>query len=179
MSGCTGQVGLVTTLRSDWVCHDDMSVVLRLLMPANSLAMELCLTTGLRVGDALALETDTLRKGQRISVLEHKTGKRKRIYINKDLHSRLLAQAGVRFVFPGALAPEKRHRTRQAVWADVKRAAKALRLDVQCSPHSARKVYAVEYYRKHGLAATQAALNHDRPETTLVYIMSELLNCSP
>lgn len=175
MSGCTGLVGWAIMSRSDWVCHDDMSVVLRLLMPANALTMELCLSTGLRVGDALALETDTLRKGQRISVLEHKTGKHKRIYINKSLHSRLLSQAGVRFVFPGALAPEVRHRTRQAVWADVKRAAKALRLDVQCSPHSARKVYAVDYYRKHGLAATQAALNHDRPETTLLYLMSELL----
>ena len=179
MSGCTGRVGLATMSRSDWVCHDDMSVVLRLLMPANSLAMELCLSTGLRVGDALALETDALRKGQRVSVLEHKTGKHKRIYINKSLHSRLLSQAGVRFVFPGALAPETRHRTRQAVWADVKRAAKALRLDVQCSPHSARKVYAVDYYRKHGLAATQAALNHDRPETTLLYLMSELLDRPP
>ena len=179
MSGCTGQAGLVIMSKSDWVCHDDMAVVLRLLMPANSLVMELCLSTGLRVGDALALETDALRKGQRISVLEHKTGKRKRIYVNKDLRSRLLAQAGVSFVFPGALDPEHRHRTRQAVWADVKRAAKALRLDVQCSPHSARKVYAVEYYRKHGLAATQAALNHDRPETTLLYLMSELLDRPP
>ena len=179
MSGCTGQVGWAIMSQSDWVCHDDMAVVLRLLMPANSLVMELCLSTGLRVGDALALETDALRKGQRISVLEHKTGKRKRIYVNKDLRSRLLAQAGVSFVFPGALDPEHRHRTRQAVWADVKRAAKALRLDVQCSPHSARKVYAVEYYRKHGLAATQAALNHDRPETTLLYLMSELLDRPP
>lgn len=179
MSGTIGVMELVIILRSDWVCHDDMSVVLRLLMPANALVMELCLCTGLRVGDALALRTAQLRRGQRITITERKTGKHRRIYINKDLHSRLLAQAGVVFVFPGALDPDHRYRTRQAVWADVKRAAKALRLDVQCSPHSARKVYAVDYYRQHGLAATQQALCHDRPETTLIYIMSELLANPP
>jgi integrase len=179
MSGTTGVMGLVIMSRSDWVCHDDMAVVLRLLMPANALVMELCLCSGLRVGDALALRTAQLRRGQRITITERKTGKRKRIYVSKNLHSRLLAQAGVVFVFPGAKRPEEQHRTRQAVWADVKRAAKALRLDAQCSPHSTRKIYAVDYYRKHGLAATQAALNHDRAETTLLYIMSELLNRPP
>ena len=179
MSGIIGVMGLVIMSRSDWICRDDMAVVLRLLMPANALVIELCLDTGLRVGDVLALETAQLRRGQRITVLEHKTRKRRRIYIRKDLHSRLLAQAGVRFVFPGALMPLEQHRTRQAVWADVKRAAKALRIRCNVSPHSARKVYAVDYYRKHGLAATQAALNHDRPETTLIYIMSELLNRPP
>lgn len=162
------------TLRTDWVCHDDMAFVLRLLTPANALAIELALDTGLRIGDVLAIETDVLRKGQRISVLEHKTGKTKRVYIPKKLHTRLLMQAGVRFVFQHRTDP-MRHRTRQAVWADVKRAAKALRIKSNVAPHSSRKVYAVQVYKEKGLEACRQALNHSDVNTTLIYLLSELV----
>lgn len=161
-------------MRTDWVCHDDMSVVLRLLTPANALAVELSLVTGLRIGDALAIETDTLKKGQRISVYEHKTGKTKRVYIPKKLHARLLSSSGSRFVFPHRLDQNK-HRTRQAVWADIKRAAKALRLKDNLAPHSARKIYAVQIYREKGLEACRKALNHSDTATTLIYLLSEFI----
>ena len=161
-------------MRTDWVCRDDVGVLLRLLTPANSLAIELSLCTGLRIGDVLSIRTAQVQSAQRITVVEHKTGKRKRIYINRDLHTRLIQQAGSVYVFEHR-CDANRHRTRQAVWADVKRAAAALRLKCNCAPHSARKVYAVEIYRKHGLAAAQAALNHDDPRCTLLYIISELI----
>lgn len=161
-------------MRTDWVCHDDMAIVLRLLMPANALALELCLTTGLRIGDALALETSELQLGQRMTVKERKTGKNKKIYIPKKLHQRLLEQAGVRFVFTGRLDDNK-HRTRQAVWADVKRAAKALRIQDNLAPHSARKIYAVQIYKEQGLASAQKALNHNDSTTTLIYVLSDII----
>lgn len=161
-------------MRTDWVCHDDVALALRLLTPANALAVELSLVTGLRIGDVLAITTDTLRKGQRISVYEHKTGKTKRVYIPKNLHARLLNQAGVRFVFAGQRDQEK-HRTRQAVWHDVKRASKALRLKDNLAPHSARKVYAVQIYKEKGLEACRKALNHNDTSTTLIYLLSELI----
>lgn len=161
-------------LRTDWVCHDDMKVILRLLTPANSLAIETSLVTGLRIGDVLAMETDVLRKGQRISVLEHKTGKTKRVYIPKNLYYRLLSQAGSCFVFPHRF-DDKKHRTRQAVWLDIKRAAKALRLKECVAPHSARKIYAVQIYREKGLEACRKALNHSDTSVTLIYLLSELV----
>lgn len=161
-------------MRTDWVNHDDMSVVLRLLMPANALVMETCLVTGLRVSDVLSLNMLQLSKGQRIKVYEHKTGKYKWIRLPKKLYDRLLAQCGIFWVFEGCKDPLC-HRTRQAVWADVKRAAKALRIKCNVAPHSARKVYAVQIYREQGLEACRKALNHSDVNTTLIYLLSEFI----
>lgn len=157
-------------MRTDAIKPDDIGFFLRLLTPTNALVFELCFATGLRVSDVLSLRTADLK--QRMTVREQKTKKTRRIYIGKSLFSRLKAQAGAVWVFPGALDPVGRHRTRQAVWRDVKRAAKALRVTYCAGVHSARKTYAVDLYRREGLAAVQAALNHDRVETTLIYLAS-------
>jgi site-specific recombinase XerD len=75
-------------------------------------------------------------------------------------------------VFPGS-KPGK-HRTRQAVWKDVKRAAAALCLIANAAPHSARKVYAVELLRKYGdIDRVRRALNHGGLEVTLIYAMAD------
>jgi len=146
-------------------------VLSALLTSANALVVEVMLATGLRVSDVLAFRTSGLR--QRFTVMESKTGKRKQIYLGKDLLARLQAQAGTEWVFPGQRDPSK-HRTRQAVWTDVKRASRAMRLPMGVAPHSARKSYAVDEYRKCGdIEAVKRKLNHDRLETTVLYLLSE------
>lgn len=158
-------------MQTKWLPHEDCAVLLRLLTPQNALAMELALATGLRIGDVLALRTEQLRS-QRITICQKKTGIKKRIYVNKQLLDRLRASAGSFWVFQHRTDPQK-HKTRQAVWKDIKRASKAMRVkNIGC--HSARKVYAVEIFRRSGLNAAQKALGHDRPETTLIYLASEL-----
>lgn len=134
--------------------------------------MELAFDTGLRISDVLSLETKYLNG--RMTVTERKTGKRRRIYVPRDLLARLRALSGSVYVFPGRCDPEHKHRTRQAVWRDVKRAARAMRITDTVGCHTARKVYAVDIYRAHGLTAAQNALGHDRPETTLIYLATEL-----
>lgn len=163
-------------MRTDWIKHDDMSLALRLLTPDNALVVETCLVTGLRVSDVLSINFVQLYKSQRIKVLEHKTGKYKTVRLPKKLHAKLLDNCGVFYAFEGAHNP-LRHRTRQAVWHDVKRAAKALRLKENLAPHSARKIYAVQVYREKGLKAAQKALNHNDASTTLIYLLSELIGC--
>ena len=65
---------------------------------------------------------------------------------------------------------------RQAVWADVKRAARAFRLPQNVAPHSLRKVYAVELLERYGdIQRVQRALNHSSIETTLIYAMADKL----
>ena len=143
-------------------------------MPTNALIVETMLQTGLRVSDVLSLRSEQIRKGQRFTVSESKTGKSKRIRLGNKLYLRLLAQAGTKWVFPSARDPRK-HRTRQAVWADVKRAAKALRLRQNVAPHSARKSYACgEYERTGDLTAVKSKLNHAHMETTLLYLLDAL-----
>lgn len=159
--------------RTAWICHDDCAVLLRLLSLANALAMETALDTGLRISDVLSIKTAQL-VSQRITVRERKTGKTRRVYLPRSLLDRLKASAGSLYVFEGRDDPTK-HRTRQAVYKDVVRAARAMRIKrVGC--HTARKVYAVDIYRQHGLAYCQKILGHDRPETTLIYLASELLS---
>lgn len=109
-----------------------------------------------------------------MSVTEAKTGKRRRIYIPAALLARLKEQAGETWVFPGR-DPEK-HRTRQAVWWDINRAAKAARLRANVGPHTMRKIFAVRQFQKTGdLQAVQKALNHSDPAVTMIYALADHL----
>ncbi|MFQ7854073.1 MAG: tyrosine-type recombinase/integrase [Flavonifractor plautii] len=75
----------------------------------------------------------------------------------------------------GVPASARAPKTRQAVWADVKRAARAFRLPQNVAP-SLRKVYAVELLERYGdIQRVQRALNHSSIETTLIYAMADKL----
>lgn len=144
-----------------------------LLMPQNRLIMQLAIHTGLRIGDILALRSDQLRP--RVTIREAKTGKSRRISIPAKLLRAIQDQAGEVWAFPGR-DPE-RPKTRQAVWADVKRAAAAMRLPNSIGTHTARKIYAVRKMAATGgnLAAVQQALNHSDMAVTMIYAMADHL----
>jgi integrase len=147
------------------------------LMPQNALALEMSYKTGLRIGDVLALKRADVAKG-RFTLHEEKTGKARRITVPKGLQERLLSQNSVsEFCFPGARSLKK-HRTRQAVYIDMKRVARAFRIGQGTSPHSMRKNYAVnELHRVNGdLRAVQSKLNHSSPEITLLYALADKMN---
>lgn len=158
-------------MTTEYLLDKELEHVYAALMPANRLVCEICAHTGLRVGDVVALKTEQLSR--QFWVKERKTGKRRRVNLTDDLLKRVKAQAGRLWAFPGARNPGK-HRTRQAVWADVKRAARAFRLPQNVAPHSLRKVYAVHVLEnsKGDVSRVQRALNHDDMATTLVYVMA-------
>lgn len=164
-------------MKSEYALDAEMEHVLAALMPANRLVMQVALRTGLRVSDVLALKREQIKKG-RFTVVEMKTGKRRRVSLPPALVSDLLDNEKDRksvWVFPGGRDPAKPC-SRQAVWKDVKHAAKAFRLKQNVTPHSARKVYAVGLMRKYGdLERVRAALGHDRAETTMIYAMADAL----
>ena len=161
-------------MTTEYLLRREMEHVLAALTPSNRLVCRVCLQTGLRVGDVVALRTDQL--GRQFWITEAKTRKRRRVNLPRDLLDQIRAQAGKVWAFPGR-DPAK-HRTRQAVWADVKRAAKAFRIKQNVAPHSFRKVYAVELLRRCGdVKRVQRALNHSDCATTMIYVMAdELLN---
>lgn len=122
----------------------------------------------------LSIRTDQLTS-RRITVREAKTGKSRRIYIPQRLLDRMREQAGDTWVWPNSRDPE-RHRTRQAVWMDVRRAARAMRARPNIAPHTMRKVYAVRRYQhSRDLADVQRALNHSDPAVTLLYALADQL----
>lgn len=162
-------------MRADYVWKDNLSHVFAALMPANRLACEVSLATGLRINDVLALTRQQVEKG-RFTVQEQKTGKNKRVALSAPLQERILAQAGTLYAFPGRCSG-KQHRTRQAVYKDIRRAAKAFRLEEHITPHSMRKVYAVNQYHKSGgdLKRVQELLNHSSESVTMIYALADAL----
>lgn len=155
-------------MTTEYLLDREVDMVLRALTPSNRRVMQVCLHTGLRVSDVLDLRTAQLQKS-RFWVTEKKTGKRRMVGLPRELREELLQNAGENFVFEHRTDPTK-HRSRQAVWADVKRAAAAFRLPQNVAPHSFRKVYAVDLLESCGdIEKVQRALNHGSMETTLIY----------
>lgn len=157
-------------MRAEYLIDKEVELILDLLTYENRLVMRLLLHTGLRISDALSLKPEQLRPN--FWITEQKTGKRRQVGLPASLLCDLKAAAGEYWVFPGA--DPKKARTRQAVWKDVKRAAAACRLTVNASPHSMRKVYAVELLQKYGdIDRVRRALNHGGMEVTLIYAMAD------
>lgn len=131
--------------------------------------------TGLRISDVLQLPSEVLSL-QRFTVTESKTRKKKRIRLPKELKAELKSIAGSYYIFEGRIDPKK-HRTRQAVYKDIKRACQILRIkNSQISPHSARKIYAVNALHRSGdLHHVQELLNHSSEAVTMVYAMADVL----
>ena len=157
-------------MTTEYLLDREVEQVLDLLTPENRLVLRVLLHTGIRIGDALQLRTAQLRPN--FWITEQKTGKRRQVGLPEPLLTDLREAAGAEWVFPGA-APGK-HRTRQAVWKDVKRAAAAARLTANAAPHSARKVYAVKLLEQYGdIERVRRALNHGGIEVTLIYAMAD------
>lgn len=158
-------------MRTEYLLQHEVDGVLALLTPANRLVMRTALVTGLRISDVLALTPDKLRP--HCWVKEQKTGKSRQIGLPEPLLSDLRKASGKIWVFPGR--DPKKHRSRQSVWLDVKRAAKALRLPQNVAPHSARKVFAVDLMAKYGdISRVKRALNHSSESVTLIYAMADM-----
>lgn len=157
-------------MKTECMLQREVDLILAALTPGNRLVMRVALHTGLRVGDVLALKSDQLKP--HFWVTEKKTGKRRQVGLPEPLLADLKNAAGAEWVFEGR-SPGK-PRTRQAVWKDVKRAARAFRLPANIAPHSARKVYAAELMERYGdIEKVRRALNHRSEAITLIYALAD------
>lgn len=156
--------------KTEYLFDREVELVLAALTPKNRLVMRTALHTGLRISDVLRLRSEQLQP--HFWVTEQKTKKRRQVGLPQPLLSDLQKSAGAVWVFEGR-NPEKPH-TRQAVWKDVKRAARAFRLPVNAGPHSARKIYAADLMERYGdLDRVRRALNHNSESVTLIYAMAD------
>lgn len=157
-------------MRTEYLIEKEVEHVLDLLTYENRLVLRVLLHTGIRISDALQLRPEQLKPN--FWITEQKTGKRRQIGLPAPLLHDLIVAAGEWWVFPGT--DPRKHRSRQAVWKDIKRAAAALRLTANAAPHSARKVYAVELLRKYGdIDRVRRALNHGGYAVTMIYAMAD------
>lgn len=161
-------------MRSEWAPKGEIVHVLAALKPENRLACEISLFTGLRIGDVLSLKTEKVRK-QRFTIHEEKTGKTRNIRLPQELFERAMSCAGEFYVFEHRLNGRK-HRTRQAVYKDLRRVASVFGIKQHLSPHSLRKIWAVEEYAKCGdLARVKKMLNHSSEAVTMLYAMAHIV----
>lgn len=157
---------------SRWIEEGVFNALLALLEPENAEALRLSLDYGMRIGDVLRMPADAVRTGK-WSFQEEKTGKRRRVRLSETHRALLSAWCGKFYAFPHRLDPHK-HRTRQAVYKNLRKLAEGLRLE-HVTPHTARKVYAVKRYRQSGgdLDRVQRLLNHSDPAVTVLYALSD------
>lgn len=159
-------------MTTEYLLDKEVDRILAALMPQNRLIFEVILHNGARISDVLALRTEQLKPS--FWYVEQKTGKRRRMGLSAPLLGSIRAQAGEDWAFPGR--DGKQPKTRQAVWADVKRAQRAFRLPQNVGPHSARKVYAVKLMQKYGdIERVRRNLNHSAKSVTAIYAMADIL----
>lgn len=161
--------------RARWLPREQMEHILAFCMRENREALRLSLDYGMRIGDVLRMPTDAARRG-RWSFKEEKTGKRRRVTLSSAHRKECLSIAGKIYVFEHRLDPHK-HRTRQAVFKDLKRIARFFGAK-DISPHTARKIYAVERFKGSDLKRVQKLLNHSDEAVTYLYALADILSPS-
>lgn len=164
-------------MRSKYLTDATIALLQGVMKREQWLPIEVARQTGLRIGDVCALRRADLA-GNVISFTAEKTGKAGTAEISAELAEQLRSRPGrrSRWLFPSPKNP-RQHLTRQAVWARLKKACERLGISPDgVSPHSMRKSYAVELYKREGLQAAKRALQHDRADTTELYVMSDFLS---
>ncbi len=151
-----------------------IELIFAAMCPDNRRVLQVMLRTGLRVGDVLELKKEQL--GRQFFVKEQKTGKKKKCGLPDWLTAEIIRAAGnSEWAFPSPYDPKK-HRTRQAVWKDLKRVARAFRMPNNIGTHSMRKAYAVDLMQKYGdIERVRRDLNHASQTVTYLYAMADIL----
>lgn len=169
--------GCVYRMKTGYLLDAQLALIFAAMMPDNRRVLQVMLRTGLRVGDVLELKKAQI--GRQFWVTEQKTGKRKHCGLPDWLTREIVLAAGdSEWAFPSPKDSSK-HRTRQAVWKDLKRVSEAFRIPVNVGTHSMRKVYAVDLMQKYGdIERVRRDLNHSSSAVTVLYAMADALTLS-
>lgn len=129
------------------------------------------INVGLRISDLLLLKVQDV-KGDYINIREKKTGKAKKVKLNKEAK-----KAVSRFIY-NKQDDEWLFSSRKGYAAITRTTAYRILVDVQMEfglgnlgTHSLRKTFGYHFYKEYkDVAALQTIFNHSDPKTTLRYI---------
>ena len=158
-------------MKSKYIDVKELEKLRAVLAEEAWLPLWVSLETGLRIGDVVKLRKANLQTDG-LHYKAQKTGKNGVAKISHELRQELGARKG-KWLFP---SPYKKgeHITRQCVWKRIKRACELTGIDPSgISPHTMRKVFAVELYREKGFRAAQEALQHNSAATTEIYTFAD------
>lgn len=157
-------------MRSKYLEESEIKKLRQALGKEAFLPLWVSLETGLRIGDVVSLKCSEVKQDG-IHYKAAKTKKRGIAPISASLRRELNKRG--KWLFPSPYK-EGEHLTRQAVWARIKTAARQCDIDVEgVSPHSMRKAFAVETYRKKGFEAVKEALQHTHSSTAEIYAFAD------
>lgn len=164
-------------MKSQYIGKEEFKCMLKDVKEPYKLVMLVSLETGLRLSDVLNLTYRQAYGWEQIK--ERKTGKACTIDLPDYLRAALMdlqlrsSSGNSALVFPSEKAID-RPIHRSTIYRAVKRAAEGYEVNV--TPHTARKIFAVEALKACGdLKKVQAMLRHDRLDTTLLYAFSDVL----
>lgn len=158
-------------MKSKYIETTELKKLRAMLAEEAWLPLWVSLETGLRIGDVVKLRKQNLQTDG-LHYKAQKTGKNGVAKISAELRKELSRRRG-KWLFPSPYKAGK-HITRQCVWARIKTACKKAGLDPDgVSPHSLRKVFAVELYREKGFQAVKEALQHNNAATTEIYSFAD------
>lgn len=162
-------------MKSQYIDKDRFEFLLSVMaVPDNALALRVSLETGMRIGDVLRLRAENVSEDGTIRTVAQKTGKPIMARLSASTARQITARGAAGWVFPSPQDATK-HRARQTVWRALKKAARQCGVRENTTPHSARKIYAVEEFRARGLASVQERLGHDRIDTSMLYAFADKL----
>ena len=158
-------------MRSKYIETSELEKLRAMSAKEAWLPLWVSLETGLRIGDVVKLRKQNLQ-ADGLHYKAQKTGKNGVAKISAELRRELAKKRG-KWLFPSPYKAGK-HITRQCAWARIKAACKRAGVEPDgVSPHSLRKVFAVELYREKGFKAVQEALQHNNSATTEIYSFAD------
>lgn len=161
-------------MKSRYIEKNELRELMNVLPKKASLPFEVSLATGLRIGDVLKIRNTDIDKQGVLHYVSEKCSKCGFVQLSPDIVKRLKVNAnGKDFCFPSSRS-KSGHLTRQAAWKRLKVACdRACLLSDGVSPHSMRKVFAVNLYKTQGIDAVKKALQHERTDTTQIYALAD------
>lgn len=158
-------------MKSKYIETKELEKLRDMLAEEAWLPLWVSLETGLRIGDVVKLRKANLQ-ADGLHYKAQKTGKNGVASISAELRRKLSARRG-KWLFPSPYKAGK-HITRQCAWARIKAACERAGISAEgVSPHSLRKVFAVELYREKGFEAVKEALQHNSAATTEIYSFAD------
>lgn len=127
---------------------------------------------GLRISDILALNVNDVRGKTHIQIIEKKTGKFKKLPINKKLKPMLEAYTkDLKDDEPLFKTIFKNRLERVAAYYIIRNACKEAGLEERVGTHTMRKTFGYHHYRQFkDVALLQKIFNHSSPQITMRYI---------
>jgi integrase len=132
------------------------------------------INTGLRICDFLNMKVKDIKDKRYIELLEKKTGKSKKIYVNssfrEDIEFYTRGKHREEYLFPNQRKVKPGPLTYTAAYYILKKAGRAV-LGTEISTHTMRKTFGSHYYYKtKDIVFLMKLFNHSSQQITLRYI---------